>query len=36
MPDMVAGTDNNLHFAWSHEGNDDWEIHFNNAVLVED
>ncbi len=36
MPDMVTGTDNNLHFAWSHEGADDWEIHFNNAVLVED
>ncbi|HDS30183.1 MAG TPA: hypothetical protein ENN67_03980 [Firmicutes bacterium] len=36
MPDMVVGTDNNLHFAWSHKGANDWEIHFRNAVLVED
>jgi hypothetical protein len=36
MPDMVVGTDNNLHFAWAHKGTVDWEIHFRNAVLVED
>ncbi len=36
MPDMVVGTDNNLHFAWAHEGTVDWEIHFRNAVLIED
>jgi len=36
MPDMVEGTDNKLHFAFSHLGANDREIHFRNATLVKD
>jgi hypothetical protein len=35
MPDMIEGTDNNLHFAFSHMGASDRELHFRNAKLVE-
>ena len=36
MPDMVVGTDNKLHFAFSHLDGTDRDIHWRNAELIED
>lgn len=36
MPDMVVGTDNKLHFAFSHLDATDRDIHWRNAELIED
>ena len=36
MPDMVTGTDNKLHFAFSHLDGADRDLHWRNAELVED